>query len=109
MKWITVRPGNYKLVEDDDPRPEVKLPSRPGAPSTHFSPSWKKYEAGVFLGNAKQQEEYSDKFMAERAHAIKTDPQARRWEESRRKSVAKDKAAWRKERMKSDPILAKDA
>lgn len=105
MKWVMIRVGNYKLVEDNDPRPEIDLPSKPGAPAVSFTPSWKKHEAAIHLGNADQQYEASDKFIAERAHEMRRDPQAKRWEESRKKSLAKDKPAWRKEKMKNDPLL----
>ena|SRR3990172_1198949 len=101
MKWVLNTPGSYKLVEDEDPRPAVKLPSKPGMPNTRFTPSWKKYEAGQFLADPKKQRGYSDKFEAERNHAIKTDKAAARWEKSRRESLLKDKPAWRKERMKA--------
>jgi hypothetical protein len=59
-----------------------------------FSPSWKKYEEAMKHPDSKVQGEATDKFLAEREHAMKTDPQARRWEESRKASLAKDKPQW---------------
>lgn len=100
MKWISTKPGNYKLVEDDDPRPEVHLPSKEGSPSIHIAPPWKKYESGITVGTPDAQNDMSDKFLAEREHAMKTDPSLKRWEESRKKSVLKDKPAWRKDRIR---------
>ena len=91
-------PGSYNLVDDSDERPAVKLPHRGiGTLHTTFSPSWKKYEEGMKNPNSKNQGEYTDKFIAEREHALKTDPQAKRWEEGRKESWAKDKPQWVKE------------
>ncbi len=98
MKWIQSAPGNFRLVDDDDERPAVKLPSRViGAPHVAFTPSWKKYEEGMKHPDSKDQGLYTDKFLAEREHAMKTDPQAKRWEETRKASWAKDKPQWIKE------------
>ena len=98
MKWIQSAPGNYKLVEDTDERPEVKLPSRTvGAPHIAFVPPWKKYEEAMKHPDSKQQGVATDKFMAEREHAIKTDPQARKYEESRKARWTADKPQWIKE------------
>lgn len=69
---------------------------------TSFTPSWKKYEEAIYKGDAKTQEEASDKFLAEREHELKTDPQARRWEESRKKAAAKDKPTYIKEKRKNE-------
>ena len=104
MKWIQQSPGSYKLVEDTDERPEVKLPSKtlPNSSSIHtkFAPDWKKHEEGMHKGTPDQQAEAADKFTAERDHALKVDGSARRWEESRKESWAKDKPQWRKEMMR---------
>jgi len=98
MKWIQSAPGNYKLVEDTDERPEVKLPSKTvGAPHVAYVPSWKKYEEAMRHPDSNQQGVASDKFIAEREHAIKTDPQAKRYEESRKARWAADKAQFVKE------------
>ena len=105
VKWVEDTPGLYRLVDDEDPRPAVELPSRRGAPTIRYNPSWRKYEAGQFIGNADEQIEAGDKFLQEREHEMKVDPKARKWEESRKKSLLKDKPAWRKERMKSDPFF----
>ena len=98
MKWIQSAPGNYKLVEDTDERPEVKLPSKTvGAPHVAYVPSWKKYEEAMRHPDSNQQGVATDNFMAEREHAIKTDSQAKRYEESRKARWAKDKPQWIKE------------
>lgn len=68
-------------------------------PNTPYQPDWKKHEAGLFHPDPKVQQEASDKFEAERDHALKTDPAARRWEKSRKESVAKDKPHFVKERL----------
>ena len=100
MKWVEIRSGKYKLVDDDDPRPEVGLESHKGSPNVQIAPPWKKYEVGQMIGNPDSQFDTSEKFEAERQHAMKTDPSWRRWEKSRRERMAKEKPAWRKERMK---------
>jgi hypothetical protein len=56
-----------------------------------FSPSWKKYEEGMHSDNKKLSIDSSEKFEMERAHAVKTDPKARSWEEGRKQSWQKDK------------------
>lgn len=61
-----------------------------------FSPSWKRYERQLREGTPQQQQEAAEKFTAERDHAMKTDPQARRWEESRKRYYAKQKPGWAK-------------
>jgi len=101
MKWVQVKVGTYRLVEDNDSRPEVKLPSKEGVPNIHIAPPWKKYEEGVTVGTPDSQSDYSDKFISEREHTMKTEPKWKRWEESRRKSLAKDKPAWRKKQSAS--------
>jgi hypothetical protein len=101
MKWVLHSPGSYRLVDDSDERPAVKLPSRKfGVPSTRFNPSWKKYEEGMKHQDSKTQVESGDKFMDERDHAMKTDPQAKRWEDSRKASLARDKPQWIREQSK---------
>jgi hypothetical protein len=95
LKWVEVRSGRYKLVEPDDPRPEVKLQDRWGSPNVAFTPSWKKYETPMFIGDLKSKEEAVDKFSQEREHAIKVDPKAARWEKSRREWFQKQKHNWR--------------
>ena len=98
MKWVMKSPGNYKLVDDTDERPAVKLPSKKyGVPHVAYVPSWKKYEEAMRHPDSKQQGVAVDKFMAEREHALKTDPQARKYEESRKARWAADKPQWIKE------------
>lgn len=59
-----------------------------------FTPSWKKHEQGMYDNDPKVQRESSDKFHQERQHELETDPQARRWEESRKEAAAKEKPEW---------------
>lgn len=66
-----------------------------------YTPTWKKYEEGIHNGDAKSQLEATEKFTAERDHELKTNPQARRYEESRRESLYKDKPTMIKNRIKS--------
>jgi len=96
MKWILLSPGQYKLVEDNDPRPGVELKSRvhTGAPTIKFNPSWRKYEKSVHLLDG------ADKFTKERDHEIKTNPKAARWEKSRRESLQRQKHDWRNAELK---------
>jgi hypothetical protein len=98
MKWIQSAPGSYKLVDDTDERPAVKLPHKKYGPiHTPFIPSWKKYEEAMRHPDSKQQGVATDKFMAERDHALRTDPQAKKYEESRKARWAADKPQWIKE------------
>lgn len=106
-KWVKVRQGNYKYVGDDDPRPAVIPPKRKiGLPYIKFIPSWRKYEQN-FLNidpDKKSSNEMTDKFIAEREFQTKTDPRAKRWEESRQQEWAKNKPVWRKKMMKEGII-----
>jgi len=99
MKWIMVSPGRYKWVGDDDPRPSVKLKPKSGAPNIKFIPSWKKHEVPMFAGDGHTQFDAADKFDRERDHEIKTNPQAARWEKSRKEWFAKQKHNWRQNEM----------
>lgn len=102
MKWIQDTPNRYKLVEDDDPRPEVQLKDKNGMPFVKYTPSWKAYEQNYWTPDPerKPNNKLTDKFLEEREHQIKNDPKARRWEKSRKESWAKDKPQWRKAMMK---------
>lgn len=60
----------------------------------HFTPSWKRHEDAMHNPDPKIQREATDKFMAEREHEIRTDPEARRWEEGRKQSIARNKPLW---------------
>lgn len=102
MKWVETSINRYKLVEDEDPRPKVDLPNKKGVPSVLFTPSWKKYEQNYWTPDPEVKEDFkkTDAFLEEREHETKTDPKAKRWEESRKKEWAKNKPAWRKKMMK---------
>lgn len=94
-KWIKIREGNYKLVDDSDSRPEVKLPNKKmAAPFIPYSPPWKKYEQDIWNDSTNKSIAATDKFMAEREHETRTDPRAAKWEASRKERHAKDKPAW---------------
>jgi len=67
-----------------------------------FTPSWKKHEEKIFKGTPQEQSEATEKFLAERKHAIETDPQAKNWEEGRKKQVAKEKNTFVKEKRASE-------
>ena len=72
-------------------------------PKTSYSPSWRKYEEDAHNPeDANKALDASDKFIKERDHELKTNPQARRWEESRKASIAKEKPKWTKERLKAE-------
>jgi len=104
MKWITISPGHYRLVDDSDERPSVKLRSKSGAPVIKYTPPWKVYEEGMKHQLSKDQVTPGDKFLAEREHQLKIDPVAKRWEDSRKASWDKDKPSWRREMMKKGVI-----
>ena len=99
-KWVEVRPGTYRLVDKSDPRPAVKMPSKfkdaigKQARKMPFNPSWKKHEEGMWSGNKETSMKQTDKFLDEREHAMKTDHQAKRWEEGRKQEWAKNKKYW---------------
>jgi len=101
MKWILLSPNRYKLVDDDDLRLEVKLPSKvkTGTPTVRFIPNWKKYETPMMIGDGHAQLDASDKFTAEKEHQLKTDPSAARWEKSRKEWFQKQKHNWRQKEM----------
>jgi hypothetical protein len=109
FKWVEIRSGRYTLVPIDDPRPEIHLKDKAmdGAPNIAFTPSWKKYETPMFIGDGHAQYEASEKFTAEREHAIKTDPKAARWEKSRVEWFHKQKHNWskkEKERLRNEGL-----
>lgn len=106
MKWVQIDPQRYKLVNDDDPRPKVILKDRKGIPFIKYSPSWRKYEQNYWIADSekKSDDKISDQFLAEREHQMRTDPIARRWEESRKAHWAKEKPAWRKKMIKEGVI-----
>jgi len=91
MKWILSSPNQYKFVDDDDPRPAVKLKSKvkTGAPTIRFTPSWRQYEKNINQPGA------ADKFEKEREFQLRTDPKSARWEKSRRDWFQKQKHDWR--------------
>ena len=97
MKWVQESPNKYRLVVDDDERKEVKLKSRihEGAPKVKFIPSWRRYEKNINeVGTA-------DQFTKEREREINTNPEAARWEKSRREYYQKQKGAWLKNELRS--------
>jgi hypothetical protein len=95
MKWICVRDGVYKFVDNDDPRPSVKLPTKKiSIPFVPFQPSWKQYEGEIWNDSTKRSVAATDKFLGERDYQTQRDPQAARWEASRKERLAKDKPAW---------------
>lgn len=98
MKWIRTSPSGYKLVDDDDPREAVEIPAKKGSPSVKFTPSWKKYEKYIHNPevDAKTNKWASEMFTAERERSLKTDSQAKRWEESRKKEFLRHKSDWLK-------------
>ena len=95
MKWVQVRDGKYKYVSDDDARPAVTLPSKkPGIPSVPYQPPWAAYEKEVWHEDTKTSIKATDRFDETRAHEVRTDPRAARWEASRKERLAKDKPQW---------------
>jgi hypothetical protein len=101
MKWIQSSPGSYRLVDDSDERPAVKLPNRrfTEGPTKElkvkFLPSWKKYEEKMHHGTPAEQREASELFTAEREKEINTSRQASSWEKGRREWFQKQKHDWR--------------
>ena len=103
FKWIEAKLGTYKLVDINDPRPAVEMPSKfkeavgKKTTTTPFNPSWKKYEKGMWSGDKETSIAQTDKFLDERDHAVKTDPRAKRWEAGRKQEWAKNKRYWAKD------------
>jgi hypothetical protein len=95
MKWVMIRDGIQRFVEDSDPRPAIKSTKKKlGSFFTPYSPPWKQWEAPMLHQDSKNQTSAGDKFHEVREHELRTDPKARKWEESRKERVAKDKPAW---------------
>lgn len=105
MKWIEVRPGTYKLVDDSDERQAVNLPSKEGFPNIVNKPPWATYEKSMQAGNSKDQEKATDAFFKERGEWTRDSQKLRQWEQDRRKEWAKNKPLWRKKKMQDDPLL----
>lgn len=114
MKWVEKHPGTYAFVNDDDPRPAVDLPEKEGVPLIISKPPWAVSESQIHdpnLGGDKQFEA-AEHFDEERKKWTGGGKWAR-WEKSRKERAAKDKPAWRKERMeqerRKDEKIIKDA
>lgn len=58
--------------------------------------SWKKYAKDIKSSNVEVARKALDAFVGTREEQIKKDPVARRWEEDRKKEIAKNKPLWRK-------------
>ena len=56
--------------------------------------TWGKYEKKMKSGNIKTQRQATDAFIAERKLQTKTSLSAKRWEEDRKKELAKNKPLW---------------
>lgn len=100
MKWVKISDGKHKLVPDSDPRPEdtefANRTTPPGSPHIAFKPSWAVFEPSMRSHDPKVQRAATDLFMAERTRETAMSSKARRWEQSRKESWAKDKPTWRK-------------
>lgn len=70
--------------------------------ATKFHPSWKSYEKQLHDSDPKKAEEASDKFYLDRKHELEVDPRARKWEESRKQSAAKEKPEWVKQKRQEE-------
>jgi DNA-directed RNA polymerase subunit RPC12/RpoP len=62
--------------------------------STPVVPSWRRYEHQI------NTPEGADKFIKEREHQVKTDPQMAKWEKSRKNWFQKQKHNWRNKEIK---------
>lgn len=69
---------------------------------TTYTPEWKKFEEDMRSDDPQKAMEATEKFTAAREHELKTNSQAKRWEESRKQSWAKDKPQWARERVKNE-------
>jgi len=71
-----------------------------------YTPTWKKYEEGMRTGSAEEQVKAGEAFSAERDFQMRNDPAARRWEQSRKETVAREKPIFVKEIRKTpdDPM-----
>ena len=70
--------------------------------ATPFKPAWAKYEKDIRSGDAKKARLATEAFTQTREKELKNDATLRRWEKSRKESVAKDKPKWVKERIKKE-------
>jgi hypothetical protein len=78
-------------------------------PAVPFNPSWKRYEKDLSNPDDQKAREAADKFDIERQHEMRTDPRAKRWEESRKKAIAEQKPAWAKKKQKEKEVQIADA
>lgn len=70
--------------------------------ATPYRPEWKRYEKDVHSPNAHTQRKAADAFIGERELQLKTSAKSRRWEDDRKKEIAKNKPLWVKKRNKND-------
>lgn len=71
-------------------------------PKLKYTPSWKIYEKDLHSEDPDVARKAADQFYFERQNELRNDPQARRWEESRREMVVKDKPIWKKQRLQEE-------
>lgn len=95
-KWIEDRPGAYKTVPLDDPRPEITLPDKAGAPNLHIAPPWAVHEADAHSDDTDTQVRGTDAFLAEKAKWTKASSKWARHEHSRKQTLKRDKQAFLK-------------
>lgn len=104
MKWVKIRDGHYCLVEDDDKRAEVKLPSR-GIRNFYigYKPKWAetfdRLNPDPAAMDAEGERKAMDVMLDEKEKELKSDKKAQRWERGRRASWAKN-IAFRKAKKK---------
>lgn len=76
--------------------------------NVRFDPTWKKFEKDIYSDDSNKARQAAEAFDETRKQELKTSESARRWEKSRRESVAKDKPTFVKNRLKTqqDEALA---
>jgi len=91
MKWIKIREGRWKFVEDDDERPEAKLKKKKfGSFSIGYKPKWAstfdRMNPDPMAMDAEGERVALDAMMDEKEVELKFDKKARKWEKGRKKA-----------------------
>lgn len=66
--------------------------------------TWKKYEKDIHSQDVDTAIKATEAFVEERNRQMATSDKARKWEEDRRKTNAKEKIQWKKEQLKKDEV-----
>lgn len=101
-KWIQYRPGCYKIVALDDPRPEDEPVNKKGIPNIINKLPWVSTVENLLPDpnkmDARAEEAAGEAMYQERQRELQASRHARSWEAGRRKEWAQNKKYWKKDR-----------